>query len=253
MRLTHESKSHTQNAFTTLTYNDENLPNNADLEQPPTGTLVPRDLQLFIKRLRKQNGETRLKYFACGEYGDKTIRPHYHICFFNYYPPDPVHHSTKLENKLYSSKSLDEIWGKGFTLTGELTFQSAAYVARYITKKINGPNSDDHYKTIDTRTGQITQRLPEFTRQSNGLGKAHFNKYTEDIYNHDHVILSDGKKTRPPRYYDKLYQEKNPDHLTEIKTTREAKALKHFANNTPERLAVREKIQQLKARRLLRS
>lgn len=154
---------------------------------------------------------------------------------------------------MYTSNSLEQLWGKGFTLTGAVTFQSAAYVARYIIKKINGPNSDDHYETIDPRTGQILKRIPEFTRQSNGIGKKHFKLYTPDIYNFDHVILPGGKKVRPPRYYDKLYEITNPDELATIKSEREAKAKTHESNNTPERLQVREKIQQLKARRLLRT
>ncbi len=252
VRMYHESRSHNQNAFTTLTYNDENLPKDATLGQPPTGTLVPKHLQLFMKKLRKQYGAD-IKFFACGEYGLQTIRPHYHICFFNFEPPDQVLHSVRDDNKLYTSQSLETIWGKGFTLTGALTFQSAAYVARYVTKKITGPNLDDHYETVDPWTGQIYKRKQEFTRQSNGIGKKHLEKYTNDIYDHDHVILSGGKKVRPPRYYDKLFEKTDPDELAAIKIEREKKAAVHAANNTPERLEVRKKIQELKARRLLRN
>ncbi len=154
---------------------------------------------------------------------------------------------------MYTSQSLDTIWGKGFTLTGAVTFQSAAYVARYIIKKITGPNSDEYYQTIDPRTGEIYQREQEFTRQSNGIGKKHLLKYTNDIYDHDHVILSGGKKVRAPRYYDKLYEIIDPENLAKIKLEREAKANLHAENNTPERLKVREKIQKLKARRLVRN
>lgn len=252
VRMYHESRSHNLNAFTTITYNDENLPNKTDLGQPPTGTLVPRDLQLFMKRLRKKYGAD-IKFFACGEYGPTTLRPHYHICFFNFAPPDMVLHSERDQNKLFTSNSLEAIWGKGFTLTGALTFQSAAYVARYITKKITGPNSDEHYQTIDNKTGEIFQREQEFTRQSNGIGKKHLQTYTSDIYDHDHVILSGGKKVRPPRYYDKLYEIINPDKLAAIKLEREQKATLHMANNTPARLRVREIIQIAKSQRLIRN
>ncbi len=253
----HESRCHNSNAFTTLTYNDENLPSDRELGQPPTGTLVPRDLQLFLKKLRKEHG-SGIKFFACGEYGPTTHRPHYHICFFNFSPPDLVPFSSSPTSSsssclLSTSSNLEKLWGKGFTLTGALTFQSAAYVARYITKKITGPNSEEHYQTLDPRTGEIYQSEPEFTRQSNGIGKMHLKKYTSDIYDHDHVILSGGKKVRPPRYYDKLYEIINPDDLARIKNEREKKAKLHEANNTPERLKVREKIQQLKARRLIRN
>lgn len=252
VRMYHEAASYEDNAFTTLTYNDDNLPNDPAQNQPPTGTLVPRDLQLFLKRLRKKHGAD-IKFFACGEYGPTTLRPHYHICFFNFSPTDLILHSERDKNKLYTSTDLEKLWGKGFTLTGAVTFQSAAYVARYITKKITGPNSDFHYQTVDPKTGQIYQRTQEFIRQSNGIGKKHLKKYTSDIYDHDHVILSGGKKVRPPRYYDKLYEITNPDELAAIKLEREAKALKHEANNTPERLKVREHIQQQKAKRLLRN
>ncbi len=154
---------------------------------------------------------------------------------------------------MYTSNSLEAIWNKGFTLTGAVTFQSAAYVARYITKKITGPNSEAYYQTLDPRTGEIYTRHIEFIRQSNGIGKKHLKQFTNDIYAFDHVILSGGKKVRPPRYYDKLYEITNPDDLARIKLEREEKALKHAANNTPERLKVRETIQKAKAKRLPRN
>ena len=121
IRCYHEASLHAENSFVTLTYNDTNLPAN--------NCVSVRELQLFMKRLRKRFG-AGIRFYGCGEYGDLTGRPHYHICLFNFSPPDLTLYKITNDQRLYSSKSLDTIWGKGYTLTGDVTFQSAAYVAR---------------------------------------------------------------------------------------------------------------------------
>lgn len=126
-----ESREHKKNCFITLSYNPENLPKNA--------TLVVRDLQLFFKSLRKElaKDNIRIRYFACGEYGDKTLRPHYHIGLFGYYPKDAKFFKfNKCKQPLYISKQIAKIWGKGFIILGDLTTASAGYIARYTQKKI---------------------------------------------------------------------------------------------------------------------
>ncbi len=258
VRCYHESKMYEDNAFTTLTYNNEKLPNDPLLGQPSTGTLVPEHLKNFLKRLRKTVG-SGVRFYACGEYGPENMRPHYHVCFFNYKPDDLVLHNIRDENRYYTSDFLESKWGNGFTLTGEVNFQSAAYVARYIIKKRTGKGSDDQYETVDPSTGQIFTRHKEFTRQSNGggksklggIGKLYLETYQSDIYDHDHVIIN-SKKTRPPRYYDKQYEITNPDDLASLKLARERNAQRHRDNNTPERLAVRETIQETRLRQLPR-
>lgn len=143
-----ESYKHAKNAFVTLTYNDENLPKG--------GHLVPKDLQKFFKRLRYFSSNPRvhsndpqsdegknlpIRYFACGEYGDTSWRPHYHAAVFGLGPED--------------SELINEAWGLGFTFTGDLTRDSAQYVAGYVTKKMT--------QALDPRLNGLH---PEFARMS---------------------------------------------------------------------------------------
>lgn len=124
-----ESREYKNNCFVTLSYNPENLPKN--------GTLVKRDVQLFLKRLRKKYPDKKIRYFLCGEYGDKTLRAHYHIGFFNYRPNDLKYHKyNKAKQNLYLSEEIAKLWGKGFIIVGDLTTASAGYIARYTQKKI---------------------------------------------------------------------------------------------------------------------
>ena len=129
IRCTHEAKMHTQNAFITLTYADEHLP--AD------GKLKYLDFQLFMKRLRKHCGK-EISYFMCGEYGEKTARPHYHACIFGYDFDDKKKiRENALGDEIWNSEKLTELWGLGHTEIGSVTQQYAGYVARYVLKKQN--------------------------------------------------------------------------------------------------------------------
>ncbi len=236
---------HDENSYVTLTYNDENLP--AD------GCVSLRELQLFIKRLRKEYGEG-IKFFACGEYGEKLGRPHYHLCLFNFETPEKKFQTVINGNRLYSSKPLEEKWGNGYTLTGQVTFQSAAYVARYIMKKINGPAADKHYITSHAETGEIlSEKKPEFVTMSTkyGIGRSWYKKFYKDVYPHDYVVIN-GRKMRPPKYYDRLYEIDFPDEFQKIKSKRLENSIKHAKDNTPERLAVREHVKKSKISRLKR-
>jgi len=75
-----------------------------------------------------------------------------------------------------------------------------------------------------------------------GIGKAWLSQFSSDVYNHDYVVLN-GKKIKPPKYYDSQYELTSPDSLKLIKSNRKSDAKKHLANNTPERLYVREQVQ----------
>lgn len=138
-RCTIEAKNWPVNCFITLTYNNENLPKNR--------SLIKKDCQNFFKRLRKKHKgvksrtwkgkeEYPIRYFICGEYGPKTLRPHYHAGIFNWRPTDLEYLKENLVgDKLYTSKELEKIWKKGFITVGDLTYESAAYIARYVMKK----------------------------------------------------------------------------------------------------------------------
>lgn len=192
---------HDDNCFVTLTYDDENL--------PPGGTLVKADFQKFMKRLRKTEGP--LRFFHCGEYGETTFRPHYHALLFGWRPRDPELFAREGEIRTYTSQSLSRIWGLGHATFGELTFESAAYVARYVTKKVTGDMAQAHYQVIDEETGEVFDRLPEYSTQSRrpGIGKTWLEKFGQDALGKDEVIMR-GRAMRPPRFYDNWFEHTDP-------------------------------------------
>lgn len=229
IRCIHEASIYNKNCFITLTYNDQNLPAKSSLDK--------RDFVLFMKKLRKKYGE-KIRFFQCGEYGDLTNRPHYHACIFNFDFEDKKHFSTRNGIPLYRSESLEKLWKKGNSLIGEVTFESAAYCARYIMKKITGEPAEAHYQG----------RLPEYITMSRrpGIGKQWFDKYHADIYNHDILIIRDGIKCRPPKYYDSLYDTFNHDHFKSLQTKRKEKISKKQKPKTLNQILTRSKIAQLK-------
>lgn len=245
VRLVHEAQLHEHSAFLTLTYDPKNLPEN--------GSLQKSDFQKFMKSYRKRYAHIPIRYFFCGEYGDRLERPHYHALIFGHDFHDKKHWATIGGNKLYRSKRLERIWKHGYSLIGNITFESAAYVARYVTKKINGKNKDDHYGTVINKdTGEITfRRCPEFAHGSNGLGKKWFDKFHTDVFPFDEVSLR-GKTFKPPRYYSRLYEALYPDDFAKIRAARIA-ASKNNPDNTYERLRVRERIQELNFQQLTRT
>ncbi len=240
----HESSQHQANCFITLTYDETNL--------PTSGGLDVTHWQKFAKRLRQRIGPFR--FYHCGEYGDLTARPHYHALIFGHdFLKDRKPYSIRRGNQLYTSEVLTQTWGQGLSVIGELTYESAAYVARYCMKKINGKQQKEHYQTVDTRTGEVYQVKPEYTTMSRrpGIGKAWFDKYVSDVYPSDEVIIN-GKPARPPRYYDSQYEISNPADLERIKLARVHSGRKHRANNTPARLKTRRTIQQLRSQQFER-
>ena len=236
LRCVHEAKLYDDNSFITLTYNDENLPKD--------GSVDIQHFQKFIKKLRKRFG-SGIRYFHCGEYGENFNRPHYHALLFNFNPGDRRLHSVSGGHRLYTSTTLDECWNhRGYVFVGDVTFQSAAYVARYVMKKVTGDRAKEHYKG----------RKPEYISMSRrpGIGRDFFAQYHQEMYRDDFIVL-DGKKHRIPRYYDKQQELIDPDRLSDIKFNRQLKAAAHSENNSEERLIVRDTCQKLRASRLIRS
>ncbi len=234
VRIMHEAALHDANSFITLTYNDDHLPCDNSLNHS--------HFQGFIKRYRKRVYPLKLRYYVAGEYGDDRSRPHFHACIFGHIPDDlRLHGKSESGQYIYTSAFLASLWPFGYSSVGELTFESAAYVARYVMKKITGPNSDRHYEVVDSSTGEISDRRPEYCRMSlkPGIGADWFRKFSSDVYPHDHVF-SRGRPAKPPRYYDKLLDRVDPDLLEAIKFSRSEKARERFEDNSPERLAVKE-------------
>lgn len=232
VRMIHESRRHSDNCFITLTYDDEHLPS--------TRSLVPTDLQKFWKRYRKAIAPRKIRYYACGEYGDENLRPHYHAAVFGHMPSDLKLFSRGRGYPVYTSELLADIWGKGHCTVGHLTPETCAYTARYITKKISGPPAEEAYLRV-LEGGELVSVLPEFSRASRrpGIGHSHFEQYSSDIYPDDFVIHN-GRKAKTPRFYDKLLDRSDPKLLETIRQRRRERARDFKAETTPERLAARE-------------
>jgi len=229
VRITHEASLHEDNSFLTLTYREDAL-----TWGNSRATLVPRDLELFWKRLRKELDGESIRYFACGEYGDKRNRPHYHACLFGFYPEDAKLYSIKNGNRVYRSDFLDSIWQHGDVRFGDVTFESASYVARYIMKKQTGKQSEYYEKEgIE----------PEFVRMSRrpGIGANWFNKYHKDVFPADRVITR-GFKAPPPRYYLNLLEQNDPLYAEAIKAKRETASKERDVFLDTKRLRVKERI-----------
>lgn len=241
-RIHHEAQLHPDNSFLTLTYRDECLPENRSVSI--------REVQLFMKRLRKAVG--RLRYFACGEYGADGGRPHYHVLVFGHaFLADRVPwRKSATGHVLYRSPLLEKLWPYGHCEIGSLTHDSAGYVARYCLKKVNGDAAPAHYSRTNLATGEVWQVEPEFICMSTkpGIGAGWFELYKGDAFPSDFCTV-DGQKVAVPRYYKKKLTEKE---TLAVNARRKVAAFRHASNNTPERLETREEVARLKADRLTR-
>ncbi|UDN67821.1 replication initiator protein [robinz microvirus RP_136] len=230
MRCMHEKRMHPEDgsAFLTLTYSDENIPADYGLRK--------EDLQLFMKRLRKAR-YAGLRFFACGEYGETLQRPHYHVLLFNTDFPDM---KKRLNQKagsfdVYTSEELGRLWWQGHNCIGAVTFDSCAYVARYLTKKLAS-------REIVLADGRRLVRDPEFTCMSlrPGLGTAYYDKYGHEVHAHDSVVMR-GFEMSPPRFYDEKLRKIDPARYDELKKLRRRRIMKlSKKDNTQARLRVRE-------------
>jgi hypothetical protein len=283
-RAVHEAQMHALNCFITLTYDNENLPEN--------GSLDPEDLRKFLKNLKKKlswrvycvgekytkgknKGKTKykdityrpIKYLASGEYGseENTHRPHYHICLFGWEPTDKRFFKyNKRGDPIYISEEISKVWKKGFITVEELNYNTAAYTARYTLKKVKQYGTPEvQSEIIDTDTGETNYnpvlwkakeimdgKLPEFIRMSKGLGKEWYKKYKSDTYKD---YLYTGKiKQKIPRYYDKQLEKENPEKLQQIKEKRREAAIAQREKDKPTD-EQRDKVKQNKVKLLTRS
>lgn len=224
IRCMHEKQMHEVSSFLTLTYEDKCLPQN--------GSLRKRDLQLFMKRLRKHDGRDGIRFYACGEYGSQLLRPHYHVLLFNrdFVDKKFVKNSGSGE-PLYQSDRMRELWPDGDHYIGAVSPQSCAYVARYVLKKVGNPDAPDGCE-------------PEFTVMSRrpGIGATWFAKYHKGVYDWDNVIFGN-VEARPPRYYDTKMEVLFPERLDVLKRRRRKLAALNKADSTKARLRVREVFQ----------
>lgn len=254
LRCVHESRMCVDSCFVTLTYRDADLPDDR--------FLCHRHVQLFLKRLRKQFD---VRYFMCGEYGGKFGRPHYHILLFGFLPDDRKFFKTSDSGShVFTSCSLDAKWQLGSTYTGDVTFESAAYIARYITDRENDFSTGRFTAIVDVTTGELLQRPKEYTQMSRhpGIGASWFARYWRDVFPRDYILLR-GVKMPVPRYYDVLLERFDPDMLQRVKDVRRAdmdrriKLLSaefpHLAREDVRRLDVEEQVKLVSIRKLKRS
>lgn len=246
IRCLHEASRFKNNCFITLTFNDKHINS--------TGTLVKEDFQLFMKRFRKaytgyepvtdRNGKTHypIRYYHCGEYGSINGRPHHHACIFNFSFTDKILWKDDGRVKLYRSPSLERLWSHpitgdsyGYSTVGDVTYDSACYVAGYVSKKITGDKAPDHYQG----------RQPEYCTMSRrpGIGQSWFDKYSDDIKrNSGSLVMPGGFKHRLPKYYDKQFEITDLDAFKDIKAHR-AEVVRNQTDNDQRRLYTKQLVE----------
>ena len=278
MRIVHESCLHEisgGNCFVTLTYRDRM---ECDDDQLRDGYHIPDDWSLnkkhfqdFMKRLRKAFAPQKIRFYMCGEYGNickhgidldlvkcpmcRIGRPHYHACLFNCEFPDLVSYGSHNGELRYTSPFLESMWKYGFVDVGQLNFESAAYVARYILKKVTGNMADDHYMLYDL-DGCITFAEPEFTLMSRkpGIGRDWYEQYKGDMFPSDEVpVPGSGVFKKVPRYYEEIFANENPLSMEEIKAVRQKFMEEHGDDYTPARLMDRYKVKKAQVNMLKRT
>lgn len=190
VRLVHECENWKDKVFLTLTYAPAHL---------PTGnTLVKRDVQLFLKRLRRAIEPLKIKYFCCGEYGseERSNRPHYHLIIYGLSVKHPVFKAIKnIPSENITEVDLGSIWDKGFATISPVTPAHCGYVAKYCLKKLGGELAEKEY----------AGRQPPFSLCSRGIGLAWAEKHRDRLVRDMCVRL--GRQTMAiPRYYvDKVF------------------------------------------------
>lgn len=213
-----ESLNWTQNYFVTLTYDDEHLPEGETLE--------PKEFSNFIKRLRKYMRDKKIqskgiRFMGCGEYGEERGRPHYHVILFNCKLPTDSFYNPRISNKntYWQNEIIEKCWNKGIINVSDVTWNTIAYTARYITKKIYGAKAEEEYQG----------KVPEFFRTSRnpGIGGYYYDEHASEIYENDEIIITNKKgaaSQKPPKYFDRLLDRDNPELLENLKRTRRKRA-----------------------------
>lgn len=264
-RCMFEASLHEDNCFITLTYDEENLPSDQSLSV--------KTFQDFMKRLREKFPNKKIRYYHCGEYGEVTGRPHYHAVLFGFNFPDlEFWKVTESGHKLYNSAILRKVWKHGHANVGSVTFDSCAYVARYVMKKITGQYEKavqdwyngmtfkevckkykykakklkeviEHRVFLQKKTGELILRKPEYTTMSRrpGIGKQWYDSFKDDVYPHDYVVIN-GVRCKPPKYFDALYEVDAPDEFKKVKALRSDVDEARRLDNDSFRLPIKEKV-----------
>lgn len=222
-----ESTLHLENYFCTFTYEDKFLHFNDNYGVP---VLYKKDMQDLFKRMRYYFGD--FSYFGCGEYGDTTFRPHYHLLFFGLHLDDlEVYKIKKSKNNTYvyyNSPKLTEVWGKGFVVIGTVNDLTCEYTARYSLKKIlfrkvknldlndlSKCNFSDYHNYL--QSNNLIQPCYSMMSRRPAIGRRYYNLYKDLIYSKDSIP---GSKLNHLRYFDKIFEVDEPDTFLRIKEDR---------------------------------
>lgn len=212
VRITHEAQLHEQSCFMTLTYSEENIPAHNSLDYS--------DLCKFWKRLRKNYG--KLRYYAVGEYGDETLRPHYHACLFGHDFTEQKTIIRESPTRLWTNQALEDAWGLGLVSVGALNFQTAQYTASYVLKKLK---TGKQYVRTDEETGELIPLVQPRPFMSRNLAREWWERYGSHVTAHDLVVIN-GKKQKPPQAYDRWLGKEDKTILEKIKERRQDQAPK---------------------------
>lgn len=204
-----ELQYHAYNYFITLTYSDDFVPSSefVDKDSGEVGealTLCKKDLQDYIKRLRRHFEPAKCRHLSVGEYGSETLRPHYHqILFSDFEIPDLKFYGfSNNGDPLYESQILDSIWKKGKVWIGEATWESIAYVARYVNKKLYGAEAE-YYKIFNI--------VPEFLTCSlkPAIGRMYYEDHKEELFSRSQYFFPRNNgvgSAYPSRYFNNLFE-----------------------------------------------
>jgi hypothetical protein len=231
-RVMHEASLYDRNCFVTLTYDD------VFLKSP---SLVYEDFQCFMRRVRRYFRPNIVRFYMCGEYGEAKRRPHFHACLFNLDFPDRVYDSKSPSGfDLYRSALLSKLWPQGRSTIGDLTYESACYVSRYVMKKVTGSPAQEHYTHVDP-DGVVSDLVPEFNRMSlkPGIGAKWLDKFGSEVAINGDVIMQ-GRSHPVPRYYHKRLLD-NPIY-DQLLADKALLASQLPADNSSARLAVKETV-----------
>jgi len=222
VRIHHESQAYADNSFITLSYADEHLPPYGSLNYDHMDEFWNR-LRATVRRRSKKDRTVlpRVRYYYVGEYGDRTLRPHYHACVFGHAFLSERIILRTTPTLLWTSPDLVEAWGRGHVAIGDLNFASARYTAQYICKKLRARQK---YVRVDHATGELLDLVQPRAFMSKNLGKEWWTKWHQQTIDHDHVIIN-GRPQKPPKAYDKWLKDASPQIIERIKEERRKKAL----------------------------
>lgn len=224
-RMMLELETQKKAVFLTLTYDNEHA-HWTQFYEDGSGmfaTLDKKDCQDFMKRLRqhclRDLGIEKIRFYLAGEYGDQTLRPHYHAIIFGLGLSDladvQLFSRNDLGQPFYVSSWLQEIWTHGHVLLADVNWKVCAYVGRYVTKKLNGDAAISYAERNVLKEFSLMSRKP-------GLGREYLDLHP-DCFDFQSINLSTpegGLKISIPQYYLKQLELTDPERFAIIKAER---------------------------------